>query len=175
MAKTNTPKPWERQEGETPKPYEAFCAYRDMGTERTLAKVAAKLSKSEQIMKRWSAKYGWVDRVAAWDDEQERIEREIAQKEQAKAIREMRKRQAETGYAMQMKAIKALKNLPFDEMSAQDIVKMATEGAKLERLGRGDVGEVVEERDGGQATPAVTFYMPSNGRDDPKEEGEEEE
>ena len=178
MAKTNTPKPWERQEGETPKPYEAFCIYRDMKTddqERSLREVANRLKKSLTLIGRWSSKYSWVERVAAWDDEQERIEREIAQKEQAKAIREMRKRQAQAGYALQLKATKALGKLPIDQMSPQDIVKMMAEGAKLERIGRGDVGEVVEERDGGQAAPAVTFYMPSNGRDEPKEEGEEEE
>ena len=57
-------------------------------------------------------------------------------------------------------------------MDATDshIAQMMIEGAKLERLGRGDVGEVVEERNGGDATPAVTFYMPDNGRDKHDEE-----
>lgn len=178
MAKTNnTPKPWERQESETPKAYEAFCIYRDMkkdGQERSLREVASMLKKSLTLVGRWSSKYGWVERVADWDDEQERIEREIAQKEQVKAIREMRKRQAQSGYALQLKATRALGKLPMDQMSAKDIVNMMVEGAKLERIGRGDVGEVVEERDGGQAAPAVTFYMPSNGRDEPKEEEDDE-
>ena len=174
MAKTYTPKPWERQENETPKQYEAFCAYRDMGLERSLRLVAEKLNKSETLMGRWSGQNNWVDRAAAWDDEQERIQREIDQKEQIKAIKAMRKRQAEEGYALQLKATKALGKLPLEDMTARDITNMMVEGAKLERLGLGDVGEVIEERDGGQAAPAVTFYMPSNGRDEPKEEDTDE-
>ena len=170
MAKENTPKPWERQPDETTKPFEAFCTYRDMGRERSLAKVAEKLSKSEQIMKRWSAKFSWVDRVTAWDDEQERIEREIAQKEQSKAIREMRKRHADLASAMLVKAAKALKAIPDDEVKAGDISRMVDVASKLERISRGDVGEVVEERNGGDATPAVTFYIPDNGRDKHEEE-----
>lgn len=172
MAKANTPKPWERQPDENPKPFEAFCTYRDMGMERSIRAVAAKLGKSETLIARWSTNNHWVERVAAWDDEQERIEREIAQKEQAKAIREMRKRHADIANAMLLKAAKALKAIPDDEVRAGDISRMVDVAAKLERISRGDVGEVVEERNGGDATPAVTFYMPDNGRD--KHDDEEE-
>lgn len=165
MAKANTPKPWERQPKETPKPFEAFCIYRDMGVERSIRKVAAQVGKSDTLIGRWSKDNNWVERVTAWDDEQERIEREIAQKEQAKAIREMRKKHADLASAMLIKAAKALSKIPDDEIKAGDMTRMVDVASKLERISRGDVGEVVEERDGGQATPAVTFYMPDNGRD----------
>ena len=171
MAKT---KSWERLEDETPKQYEAFCAYRDMGAERSLHAVAEKLQKSDTLMGRWSGKNHWVDRAAAWDDEQERIEREIAQKEQAKAIRAMRKKHADLASAMLVKAAKALKKIPDDEIKAGDMTRMVDVASKLERISRGDVGEVVEERDGGAATPAVTFYMPSNGRDQQNDDEEED-
>lgn len=163
-------KVWDRLDNETTKQYEAFCVYRDMGQDRSLRAVAEKLNKSETLMGRWSGKNQWVERSTAWDDEKERIEREIAQKEQIKAIRAMRKRQAESGYALQIKGLKGLEKLPLDELSAQDIVKLVVEGAKLERIGRGDVGDVVEEREGGEAPPPVTFYMPDNGRDKHDEE-----
>ena len=156
---------WERLDKETPKQYEAFCAYRDLGTDRSLRAVAEKLGKSEQLMSRWSARNNWVYRSAEWAAEKERTEREIARKEMEKEIRLMRKRQAETGKYMQVKAMRALSKLPDEEMKAGEISKLIDVGAKLERTARGDVGEVIEERDGGQATPAVTFYMPSNGRD----------
>lgn len=165
MAMNKKPEPWERQEGESAKDYEAFCVYRDLGPGRSLKLVAKMCNKSETIMGRRSGKFDWVRRAALWDDEQDRIERKEAQEAQVREIRKMRKRQADSGYAMQIKGLEALKKLPLEEMSAQDIVKMMIEGAKLERLGRGDVGEVVEERNGGDATPAVTFYMPDNGRD----------
>ena len=170
MAKGNTPEPWERRQEESTKAYEAFCTYRDMGPDRSLAKVAEKLSKSEQLMKRWSYTHGWVERAAKWDDEQDRIEREIAQREQAKAIKDMRKRHADLGQAMLIKAARALARIPEDEIKPGDISRMVDVASKLERISRGDVGEVVEERDGGTATPAVTFYMPDNGRDRQEEE-----
>ena len=170
MAKGNTPQPWERRESESTKAYEAFCIYRDMGRERSLSKVAEKLQKSETLMGRWSRTYDWVRRAAKWDDEQDRIERETAQKEQAKAIRDMRKRHADLGQAMLIKAARALARIPDDEIKPTDISRMVDVASKLERISRGDVGEVVEERDGGAATPAVTFYMPDNGRDKRDEE-----
>lgn len=166
-------KPWDRRENETTKAYEAFCIYRDMGRERSISKVAAKLSKSETLIGRWSYTHGWVDRAAQWDDEQDRIEREIAQKEQVKAIKDMRKRHADVAHAMILKAAKALQRIPEDEIKPQDISRMVDVAAKLERISRGDVGEVVEERHGESAAPAVTFYIPDNGRD--KEDTDEEE
>lgn len=170
MGKGNTPQPWERQPEETTKAYEAFCIYRDMGRERSLSKVAEKLQKSYTLIGRWSRENGWVERAAKWDDEQDRIEREIAQREQAKAIKDMRKKHADLGQAMLIKAARALAKIPDDEIKPADISRMVDVGSKLERISRGDVGEVVEERNGGQATPPVTFYMPSNGRDQQEEE-----
>ena len=170
MSKGNTPKPWERRESESTKAYEAFCIYRDMGRERSLAKVAEKLGKSETLISRWSYTHGWVDRAAKWDDEQERLEREIAQREQAKAIREMRKRHAKLAEDMLTKSAKALKRIPVDEIKPADISRMVDIASKLERISRGDVGEVIEERDGGKAPSAVTFYMPDNGRDTREDE-----
>ena len=173
MANTNTPKPWERQENEKPKPFEAFCRYRDMGIERSIRKVASELGKSDTLVGRWSKDNKWVERVTAWDDEQDRIKREIAQKEQAKAIREMRKRHADLANAILLKAAKALKKIPDDEIRAGDVSRMVDVASKLERISRGDVGEIIEERDGGKSTPAVTFYMPSNGRDQQNDEEDE--
>lgn len=170
MAKVNTPKQWERQPEETTKAFEAFCIYRDLGTDRSLEKVATKLQKSNTLMGRWSRTYDWVKRAAAWDDEQERIEREIAQREQANEIRNMRKRHAGIATAMLVKAATALQRIPDDEIKASDISRMVDVASKLERISRGDVGEVVEERDGGKAAPAVTFYMPDNGRDKHEED-----
>lgn len=42
--------------------------YRDMGLARTLSKVAQELSKSDTLIKGWSAKWDWQKRVRAWDD-----------------------------------------------------------------------------------------------------------
>lgn len=164
MATKGDPKLWERRPDETPKPYEAFCIYRDMGTDRSLRAVAEKLEKSETLMGRWSSRYEWVKRATAWDDEQERMEREIAQKEQAKAIRKMRGEHAKLASDMLIKAAEALSALPATDIKPSDITRMVDVASKLERISRGDVGEVIEERNGGDTIPAVQIYLPDNGR-----------
>lgn len=156
-------KPWERQDNETPKQFEAFVVYRDMGEERSLSKVADKLQKSTTLMGRWSGLNSWVERVAAWDDEQERILRH----EQIKEIKKMRKRHADTATAMIAAAAKGLKNIMEhpEEMKPGDVARLVEVASKLERISRGDVGDVVEQRDGGQTIEAVQLYIPENNRD----------
>ncbi len=58
---------WHKQPDESPEAYAAFRAYRDLGSERSTAKVARKLGKSKQLMDRWSSRHGWVARAAAFD------------------------------------------------------------------------------------------------------------
>lgn len=157
---------WEPLEGESSKAYEAFSIYRDMGIQRGIRKVAQELGKSETLMSRWSSQYNWVERAAAWDAEQDRIMRE----EQVQSIKKMRKQHADLAYSMLIKAAKALKRLPEDEIKASDISRMVETASKLERISRGDVGDVIEERKGEDAPPAVTFYMPDNNRDKEREE-----
>lgn len=154
------PEPWERQKSENTKRYEAFCKYRDMHP-RSTAKVAQELGKSTTLIQRWCRENKWVDRVAAWDDEQDRIARQA----QIDEIKKMRKRHADLATAMLVKAAKALKQIPVDEIKATDVSRMVETASKLERISRGDAGEVVEERDGGAAQPIVKFYMPDNHRD----------
>ena len=45
--------------------FEAFAIYRDMAYQRSLAAAAWKLRKSKKLLERWSAKHGWVKRVAS--------------------------------------------------------------------------------------------------------------
>lgn len=151
---------WEMQETDTPKSWEAFVVYRDM-EKRTLAKVAEKLGKNLKLIERWSQKHNWVERVAAWEAEKDRIIRI----ELTKDIGAMRKRHADLANAMLMKAALALSKIPANEIKASDVSRMVEIATKLERISKGDVGEVVEEREGGPAMDPVTFYIPDNGRD----------
>ncbi len=169
MASVITPKPWERQPGETTKAFEAFCIYRDLGVDRSLAKVAEQLKKSGTLMGRWSGTYDWVNRAAAWDNEQDRIERETAEKERIKAIKSMRKRHAGLASAMLVKAATALQQLQPDEITPNEISRMVDVASKLERISRGDVGDVIEERNGGEAMNAVQIYIPDNNRNREKD------
>ena len=159
-------KPWERQDSESAKAYEAFSVYRDMGADRSLAKVGQEIGKSTKMMEKWSKAHNWVERAEAWDREQDRI----LQKQQIEDIKKMRKRHANLAVAMLAKAATALKKIPDDEIKAADVSRMVDVASKLERVSRGDVGEVVEERQAETMADPVQFYMPDNGRDNQEEE-----
>ena len=45
--------PWERQDGEREKPYEAFLLYKNAGPGRTKIDVARKLKKSYRLITEW--------------------------------------------------------------------------------------------------------------------------
>lgn len=172
MAQGNNPLPWERQPKETSQASEAFIEYRDMGRERSVRAVAQRLGKSATLISRWSSQHEWVKRAAAWDAEQDRKEREAAEAQRIKDIIAMRKRHADLANAMLIKAARALNRTKEEDIKPADISRMTEVAAKLERISRGDVETVIEERQGEAATPAVTFYIPENGRDQQNEEEE---
>lgn len=66
------PVPWKRQPGESSKAHAAFCAYVQLGPDRSLTKLAKLLGRGEGAswLKEWSGRHRWVLRAAAWDDEQ---------------------------------------------------------------------------------------------------------
>lgn len=64
--------PWDRRTTESAPAYDAFRNYLYMGTGRSTAKVARALGKSKTLMDRWSGTYGWVARVAAFEQYQAR-------------------------------------------------------------------------------------------------------
>jgi len=61
---------------ETAKAYEAFSIYRDMGVRRSLEKVAQSLSKSGSIIRGWSVRHDWVNRVHEFDKVENRERQE---------------------------------------------------------------------------------------------------
>lgn len=160
MAETVEVKPWERQNGETAKQFEAFVIYRDMGEERSITAVTQKLNKSRALIGRWSSNNSWVERCIAWDREKDRL----ARLEQQKDIKKMRKRHANLAVSMLVKAAKALERIPIEEIKASDISKFVETASRLERVSRGDVGDVIEQRDGGEAMDSVQIYIPDNNR-----------
>lgn len=127
-----TDKPWERQKGESAQAYEAFVTYRDMGPARSQRAVSEKLSKSRQLISRWSSTWDWQERVRAYENELEKEAR-------AKAVRDrkdMTERHIKIAMQVQKKALEALASLSVEDMSPKDVkeyIKMATD---LERLNR---------------------------------------
>lgn len=161
VGNSNGAEPWERQPGETAKAFEAFALYRDMGATRSVRNVAQVLHKSSTQIGRWSSAFNWPERATAWDAEQDRRARE----KQVQEIAKMRSRHTKIAESMLLKAAKALQKMSEEDMKPVDITRMVDVATQLERLSRGDTTDSIEIRDGGKSEPAVTFYMPDNGRD----------
>ena len=162
MGRKKEPKQWERQPKETAKAYAAFQAYRDLDPKkRTIAKVAEALGKTEGNMEQLSAKYHWVKRAEAWDAEADRRDTEAHLRD----IVEERARQRKMAMEMQVKGMELMENIQPGDAKLGEIVSLLKLGMEQARICMGDVGKVIEERDGGNTLPSVTFYIPSNGRD----------
>jgi len=73
------PLPFEQQPRESTKAFAAFSLYLSLGPQRSLAVVAQKLAKSQQLLKRWSTKFEWPARVQAYDAHLAVVEREAAE------------------------------------------------------------------------------------------------
>jgi len=59
---------YERLKDETDKAFRAFNIFLELGPDRRLSDVAARLSVSKQNLQRWNGKYKWVERAAAYDN-----------------------------------------------------------------------------------------------------------
>lgn len=166
MPKSKSEKPWERQQGESDKAYEAFSVYRDLqGSARTFTAVAEKLQKSGTLIRRWKAKFSWESRALAYDNYLQAAAAAEAQKQKQK----MTERHIQIAEQLQYKALEALKNLKPDQMSPKDIkefLKMATD---LEAACRSTKLNEASPANSGQSSLAdiiTAAYAKRSGNDD---------
>jgi hypothetical protein len=144
---------------ESAKAFAAFSLYLNLGAERSLAAVAQKLSKSEQLLKRWSAKFDWPARVAAHAAHLAVVERGAIEATARGKAAEWEKRETqlrETEWSMHERAIAAAKRgldayMDKDKVYANlaDIARMLEIASKLGRLATGLDKSNGEQRDGG--------------------------
>lgn len=161
---------WERQPGEQARQFKAFCHYRDMiPGDQTIKRIAALTGVAERTLADWKRDFKWEERSQAWTDYQDQQAREKYLKE----IDEMRENHIRVSRKVMDKVEEYIDSMTIEDMKTSDVARLIEVAAKLERLSRGDTGEAVEVRDGGKAVNPVTFVMPSNGRDEDREdEGE---
>lgn len=124
--------PWERQEGEGEKAYEAFTIYRDLGANRSTEKVRQTSGKNKRLIERWSSRWKWVERCRAWDNQLQ----EAAYAEAVKQTRDMMARHIRIALKMQTEAVEALNRTPPEDIDPKNIVAFIREGTKLERESR---------------------------------------
>jgi hypothetical protein len=125
------PLPFEKQPRESAKAFAAFSLYLSLGPERSTAAVAKELAKSEQLVRRWSAKFGWTDRVAAHGAHLAIVEREAVEAAARGKAAEWESREQklrETEWAMHEAAIAAAKKglAAYMEKDASKLGRLAT-------------------------------------------------
>jgi hypothetical protein len=143
--------PYERQWKESDPAWEAFQIYRDLGARRTLAKVAKKLGKSATLIEDWSATWSWRLRIEAWSRmiDREQRETEIAE------VKAMRERQLKLATSIQglgtielQKRIDTASRGKTVTLNMDQVLRLITEGIKLERLNRGEPESIHESKVG---------------------------
>lgn len=153
MPKHVDAKPWERQEGESVKAFEAFSCYLGMGEDRSIRAVAEKLHKSSTLIGRWSRTHGWVERVAAHKNDVQRA----AHEEALKKSWMMADRHIRTALSLQDKALEALAKTKPEALDPKTILAFIREATRLERDTRAEIVRSTlpdAERERGQSTLA---------------------
>lgn len=142
--------PWERRDAETDQAWAAFVAFRDMGLERSLGKVAVQLSKSKPLMQRWSIRHSWVMRTRSWDREVDKLWRLQLRVAQRKSAERMMNTAAA---AMQVAGagLSQIATKPGD-LKAQDIARLMEVSAKLEQIVYGTPDHLVVTTQQGPAS-----------------------
>lgn len=146
---------------ESPRAFEAFAFYRDMGAARNLEAVAKQVDKNLSLVRRWSADYSWVTRARTWDAEQDRIKREA----QTKVIQDMAERHAKIAVRFQNKVVQRLENLDPDELSARELAQWLDVSVKVERLSRGaNTDQIRNEITGADGAP-ISLEKPRDAKE----------
>lgn len=133
MPKTSrTDNPWDRQKDESEQAYEAFLAYRDMGANRSVAKVAQKCGKNKSLMDRWSSRWEWVERCRCWDNQ---LQKE-AKKTAAAELKKMYQRHIKIAMQLQNVAIMSLAQTRPENIEPKDLIAFVKAATVIERESR---------------------------------------
>ena len=156
---------WEQMPEETDEAYGAFVRYMNMGRgARTIRRVAQELNVSATLIGGWSAEWSWVNRVRAWDMEQDRVAREALLEEVANMARRHAQQSAVVMQALVTPATSFLQELRDDPNLIRDLMAPDEDGrrrnvfevlnllvrvagvmptiANVERLARGEPTEI---------------------------------
>lgn len=131
---------------ETPKAFDAFRIYRDMGKIRTLDKVVLELHKSKTLIARWSTKYNWTERIFFYDLDQETETRNIFEDINREAhIKKLESYRQEnenlgkawraTGATLLTKLKKKIDNIKEDEIETRDLAGLTKVAETCTNLG----------------------------------------
>ena len=137
---------WDRLPNESPKAFERFCLYRDMGVARSLRRLALDLGLNLSTLAELSKKYTWQTRVAEFDDFIEKA----TQHNQLAQIRAMKRRQIVLALKAQKVALSGLKKIYREiesneaRLKPEGLAKLLDSGCRLERLNRDEPEQSIE-------------------------------
>jgi len=138
---------WDQQINESPKAFEVFCTYRDLGTARSLRKVSKMTSCHLSTLGEHSKKHDWQTRCKAWDAHIDKI----SQLSQATDLKEMKRRQIDLAIRAQEAAAQGLtlflaelKKNPKLICKPEGLAKLLDSGCRLERLNRDEPEQSLE-------------------------------
>ncbi len=155
---------WDRRDTESEPAFAAFMAYREMGLDRSIRAVAAKLERSLTLIGGWSSKHDWPARAAAWDRQLDSANRSGQLAEARRQGTQMQRRHsrvarlslriAEVELTRQLNLIQGGVRVEgeFDEtalptLELGEVRKLAETMVKLERLVEGEPEAIVENRE----------------------------
>lgn len=124
----------------------AFAAYVELGPSRTIETLEMQLradpaafglsrAPGRRSLFRWSSELHWQDRL----DDLEREARRQNAEAYLRSLKEMNERQAREGLVLQQKAVERIQALADNELTGSEAIRALVEGARLERLARGEV------------------------------------
>jgi hypothetical protein len=131
---------WERLPGESGAAYAAFCAFRDLGLERTIRKAietaekdTSQRDKRYRVWRNWCSAYKWRERAADYD----RYTEKLKQTELRKTIEAQgEKHRAVTGKMLAL-VEKKLDLMTPAELSQGNVTEWVETAIKAEREGAG--------------------------------------
>lgn len=133
--KANDARPWERVPTDTDRSFEAFEAYRTMGIGRSLSKAALHISKSIQLLERWSKQHKWYERVQAFD----RYEARTVNERVLLGTAEMRQRMVNQALGMQARAQSRILKMTDDDIAQlrpSEVIALMRVASDMERKAR---------------------------------------
>lgn len=151
-------KPWDRQQGEGRRAYEAFCIFRDLGEERNKAQVAEKLQKSYTLVHRWARQFDWQRRADAWDASIT----EAARKQAAAEYKEMIMRQKTIGHMLQVNSANSIQKRGLDKASFHSLAEFIRLGVDMER----SAWEMTRAQEGAKDSGITFTFSRTEGAND---------
>jgi GNAT superfamily N-acetyltransferase len=131
---------------ETPRALDAYRLYESLGPARSIDAVARQLDKSRQLIGRWSAAHGWVERVAAYDAQVAAEAEARAREERLAEIERARKQRLQVARAARGKGVEALAAMSAQQLAhlPSGTVRLLEYADRTERLDLGEAEQRVE-------------------------------